>query len=433
MMTQRMAQLLQMIVRNKNLKTKTMKTNILTAAAVSFLTMTTFAQKDQVKNAEDALDDGNYAEAKAQLKVAEANLSGLNDKWQENFYLYKGKAYSGGNPTAEDMKMAAEAFQKAVDMGSDEATEGLTALKNNLIQSAISDQNKEDFEAAADKLYTSYDLSKQDTIYLYYAANNLVQAQKYDKAANYLEMLNELDYDGSGEAFTAVNVETGERENLGSKQQMDLMIKTNQYKEPEVEKIPSKKGEIAALIARIYINQEKYDKAIAAMDKAKATNPDDMGLLQAEANMYYQMGEKDKAREILEEVAANDPSDPATFNNIGLMYAEIEDTEKAIEFYKKALDADSEFNEARINLIAAKLSKERSIIDEMNGLGMSKKDNARYDELDAERKELYKEVLPFLEKAMEVDPENTDIVKTAMNLYTNLGNQEKADELKAKL
>lgn len=412
-----------------------MKTNILTAAAVSFLTMTAVAQKDQVKNAEDALEDNNYAEAKAQLQVAEANLGELNDKWTENFYLYKGKAYmaDGKSASAQDLKTAAEAFQKAAELGSDEATESLTTLKNNLIQSAIEDQNKEEFAAAADKLYTSYELSKTDTIYLYYAANNMVQAQDYDKAVEYLEILNELDYDGSGKAYTALNIETGERENLGSQQQMDIMVKTGQYKDPEVEKIPSKKGDIAQLIARIYISQQQYDKAIAAMDKAKATNPDDMGLLQAEANMYYQMGEKDKAREILEEVAAKDPSDPSTFNNIGLMYAEINDNEKAIEFYQKALDKDPKFNEARVNMIAAKLSEEKEIIDEMNGLGMSKKDNARYDELDAQRKELYKEVLPDLEKAMEVDPDNKDIIQTAMNLYSNLGNQEKVAELKAKL
>lgn len=412
-----------------------MKTNILTAAAVSFLTMTAVAQKDQVKNAEDALEDGNYAEAKAQLQVAEANLSELNDRWQENFYLYKGKAYmaDGKTASAEDLKTAAEAFQKAAEMGSEEANESLVALKNNLIQSAIADQNKEEFASAADKLYTSYQLSKQDTVYLYYAANNLVQAQDYDKAVEYLELLTELDYDGSGKAYTAVNVETGERENLGSKQQMDLMVKTEQYKDPEVEKIPSKKGDVAQLIARIYISQKDYEKAIAAMDNAKATNPDDMSLLQAEANMYYQMGEKEKAREILEEVADKDPSDPSTFNNIGLMYAEIEDTEKAIDFYQKALDIDPEFNEARVNMIAAKLQAEKEIIDEMNGLGMSKADNERYDELDEKRKELYRTVLPDLEKAMEVDPDNRDIIQTAMNLYSNLGNQEKVEELKAKL
>lgn len=411
-----------------------MKTNIF-VLGLSLLSMTAFAQKDQVKNAEDALDDGNYAEAKAQLKVAEQNLGGLNDKWTENFYLYKGKAYMAGgtNASAEDLKIAAEAFQKAIEMGSDEAQESLMALKNNLIQSAISDQNNEEFATAAEKLFTSYELNKQDTIYLYYAANNLVQAQDYAKAVEYLEMLNEMDYDGSGIEYTAVNAETGEVETFGSEQQRDLMTKTPEYTDPGVRKIPSKKGDIAQLIARIYISQKEYDKAIEAMDKAKATNPDDMSLLQAEANMYYQMGEKEKAREILEEVAENDPSDPETFNNIGLMYAEIGDNKKAIEYYEKALEVDNELNNARINMVAAILSKEREIIDEMNNLGMSKADNKRYEELDEARKELYKEVIPHLETAMEIDPENTDVIKTAMNIYSNLGNQEKVEELKARL
>jgi len=410
-----------------------MKTNILTAAAVSFLTMTTFAQKDQVKNAEDAIEDKNFTEAKAQLKVAEANLSELNDKWQEKFYLYKGKAYSSGNPSNEDVQTAAMAYAKAVELGNEDASAALTKMKNDLINSAIEDQGKEDYQSAADKLYTSYQMSKQDTVYLYYAANNLVNAQEYGKAVEYLEELSDLGYDGSGKSFTAVNIETGEKENMGSKEQMDLMVKTGQYKDPKVEPIPSKKGEIASLVARIYINQEQYDKAIESIDAAKAANPNDVDLLLSEANMYYQMGEKEKAISILEEAGNMDKSNPGVYNNIGLMYAEIENTEKAVESYKTALEIDSEYNEARINMVAAMLGEERALIDEMNNLGMSKKDNARYDELDAERKDLYKKVLPYLEKAMEVDPENKEIVKTAMNLYTNLDQQEKADALKDRL
>lgn len=410
-----------------------MKTNILTAAAVSFLTMTTFAQKDQVKNAEDAIEDKNFTEAKAQLKVAEANLSELNDKWQEKFYLYKGKAYSSGNPSNEDVQTAAMAYAKAVELGNEDASAALTKMKNDLINSAIEDQGKEDYQSAADKLYTSYQMSKQDTVYLYYAANNLVNAQEYGKAVEYLEELSDLGYDGSGKTFTAVNIETGEKENMGSKEQMDLMVKTGQYKDPKVEPIPSKKGEIASLVARIYINQEEYDKAIESIDAAKAANPNDVDLLLSEANMYYQMGEKEKAISILEEAGNMDKSNPGVYNNIGLMYAEIENTEKAVESYKTALEIDSEYNEARINMVAAMLGEERALIDEMNNLGMSKKDNARYDELDAQRKDLYKKVLPYLEKAMEVDPENKEIVKTAMNLYTNLDQQEKADALKDRL
>ncbi|APG61367.1 tetratricopeptide repeat protein [Christiangramia salexigens] len=409
-----------------------MKTNIVTVA-LSLLTMAAVAQKDQIKNAEDFIEDGQYAKAKEQLKIAEAKLGEVNDKWQERFYLYKGQAYSAENATAEDMKTAAMAYEKAAEMGSDDAQEALMKLKNNLIQSAIQDQNAQKFSSAADKLYTSYQLSTTDTIYLYYAANNLVQAQDYDKAVEYLEMLNEMDYDGSGKEFVAVNVESGEEEVFGSKEQRDLMVKTSEYKDPSVREIPSKKGDIAQLIARIYISQKKYDKAIASMDKAKSTNPDDVSLLLAEANMYYQMGEVEKAIEILEEAATKDPNDPTTFNNIALMYSEVGKPELAIEKFKKALEIKPEYNDARINLIATILGKERVLIDEMNNLGMSKKDNARYDELAEERKELYREVLPYLEKAIEVDPSNQDVIKTAMNIYSNLGKQDKADEMKAKL
>ncbi|MCM4157386.1 tetratricopeptide repeat protein [Gramella sp. AN32] len=408
-----------------------MKTNLITVA-LSFLTLAAVAQKDQVKNAEDAIDDKNYAEAKAQLKIAEPNVSSLKEKYQEEFYLYKGQAYMGDNPTSADMKIAAQAFQKASEMGNEDATEALMTLKNDMIQAAIQDQNNEKFAEAAEKLYTSYELSKEDTIYLYYAANNLVQAQDYDKAVEYLEMLNELDYDGSGIEYTAVNAE-GTEETFSSAGQRDLMIKTGNYTNPGMNKIPSKKGDIAQLIARIYISQKDYDKAVAAMDKAKATNPDDITLLQAEANMYYQMGEKEKARQLFEKIAETNTDDPVTFNNIGIMYGEVDETEKAIENYEKALAIDPNYNDARLNLIAAILGSERAIIEEMNGLGMSKKDNARYEELDAQRKALYTQVVPYLEKALEVEPNNIDVLKTSMNIYSNLGNTEKVEEMKSRL
>lgn len=408
-----------------------MKTNIITAA-LSLLTLAAVAQKDQVKNAEDAIDDGNYAEAKAQLKVAEPNLSELNDKWQERFYFYKGQAYmgTGENTPAEDLKIAAMAFQKSAEMGNEEASEQLMQLKNNMIQSAINDQNSENFSEAAQKLYTSYEISPKDTIYLYYAANNLVQAQEYDKAVEYLETLNDLGYDGSGIEYTALNKETNQRESFSSKNQRDLMIKTGNYEQPEDKKIPSKKGDITSLLARIYINQKQYDKAIEAMNEAKANNPEDVTLYLSEANMYYQMGEKEKAIAALEKAGEMDPTNPTVFNNIGLMYAELDNHEKAIENYKKAISLDEAYNEARINLVASILSGERDLIDEMNSLGMSKEDTKKYDELNEQRKELYQEVLPYLEKALEVDSTNPDVIKTAMNIYSNLGMQEKVEEMK---
>jgi tetratricopeptide (TPR) repeat protein len=69
----------------------------------------------------------------------------------------------------------------------------------------------------------------------------------------------------------------------------------------------------------------------------------------------------------------------------------------------------------------------------MNGLGMSKEDNKRYEELEEERKEIYEQAVPYLEKVIESDPENENVIRTAINIYNQLGEQEKAAELKARL
>ena len=412
-----------------------MKTNIFTVA-LSFLSVAAVAQKSEIRDAGDAVEDGNYAEAKTELQTAESMLSEANEKWTERFYLYKGQAYlgNGENASLEDLEIAAEAFQKAQEMGNEaEAVQGFEQVRNALVQSAINDQNTEDFESASDKLYYSYQLNKQDTLYLYYAAANSLNGQDYTTALEYYKDLKELGYDGSGVEYLATNVETGEEEIMSTKEQRDIMLKTGEYENPQERKIPSKKGEIAKNIALIYIQEGEDEKAIDAIKDAKAENPDNIALLQAEADVYYRMGNKEKYNELMQEMVKKNPNDPNVYYNLGVTAAELGDNEKAIEYYKQALEIDPEMTNARMNIVVAILAKERAIIDEMNGLGMSKEDNKRYEELEEERKEIYEQAVPYLEKVIESDPENENVIRTAINIYNQLGEEEKAAELKARL
>ncbi|OEY73849.1 tetratricopeptide repeat protein [Salegentibacter salarius] len=412
-----------------------MKTNIFTVA-LSFLSVAAVAQKSEIRDAGDAVEDGNYAEAKTELQTAESMLSEANEKWTERFYLYKGQAYlgSGENASLEDLETAAEAFQKAQELGNEEeAVQGFDQVRNALVQSAINDQNTEDFESASDKLYYSYQLNKQDTLYLYYAAANSLNGQDYATALEYYKDLKELGFDGSGVEYVATNVETGEEEIMSTKEQRDIMLKTGEYENPQDRKIPSKKGEIAKNIALIYIQQGEDEKAIDAIKDAKAENPDNIALLQAEADVYYRMGNKEKYNELMQEMVKKNPNDPNVYYNLGVTAAELGDNEKAIEYYKQALEIDPEMTNARMNIVVAILAKERDIIDEMNELGMSKEDNKRYEELEEERKEIYEQAVPYLEKVIESDPENVNVIRTAINIYNQLGEEEKAAELKARL
>jgi tetratricopeptide (TPR) repeat protein len=410
-----------------------MKTNLLTVA-LSFLSVVAIAQKKEIRDAGKAIDKGSYAEAKNLLKQAEPNLSEVNDSYKADFYLYKGKAFlaSGDTTPLNDLMTAVEAFNKAKEMGSKEAVEGVAAVTNSLVQSAIKDQQAEEYSKASDKLYASYNLNKKDTLYLFYAASNSVTAGDYDTALKYYEDLQGLGYTGIEMQYIAVNKETGEEEVM-NKAQRDLMVKSGEYIKPEDRMTTSKSGEIAKNIVLIYIQQGKDEKAIEAMKAAKEANPGDVSLLQTEADMYYRMGDKDKYKEIMETIIAQDPENPTLYYNLGVTSYEMGATDKAIEYYKKALEFNPEMSEARLNIAAAILAKESAIVEQMNGLGMSKADTKKYDELAAKRKDLYRDALPYLEKVMENDPSNVEAVRTTMNIYYQLGKNKEADALQKQL
>ncbi len=69
----------------------------------------------------------------------------------------------------------------------------------------------------------------------------------------------------------------------------------------------------------------------------------------------------------------------------------------------------------------------------MNGLGMSKADTKKYDELSVKRNGLYSQALPYLESALASRGDNVELVRTLMNIYSQLSMDAKYNEMKAKL
>jgi tetratricopeptide (TPR) repeat protein len=411
-----------------------MKKNILTIG-LSLLSVVAIAQKKEVRDAGKAIEKGSYAEAKTLLTQAESMLGDANDNVQEDFYVYKGQAYlgTGEGTSVQDLMTASEAFKKAEELGNAEAAaQGLAGVTNSLIQSAINDQNAEKYDMAAEKLYAGYQLNPKDTLYLYFAASNAVSAKNYDTALKYYEDLKDLEYTGIETEYFAINKTTGEEEAM-PKSQRDLMVKTGEYIKPEDRVAPSKAGEITKNIALIYIEQGREEEAVSALEAAKEANPDDTSLMQTEADMYYRMGKKDKYKEIMEQIVAKDPTNATLYYNLGVTAFEMGDSDGAISYYEKALQYEPEMAEARLNIAAAILANEAKIVEEMNTLGMSKADTRKYDELAEKRKDVYRRALPYLETVMENDAENIEAIRTTMNIYYQLGENEKADALKAKL
>ena len=88
-------------------------------------------------------------------------------------------------------------------------------------------------------------------------------------------------------------------------------------------------------------------------------------------------------------------------------------------YYKSC---DKNYYDACVNIGVLILSREGAIVEEMNSLGTTEADNKRYDELARNRLEIYKEALPYIEKAYSIDSSKEDIKNTITNIKNALNN-----------
>ena len=86
---------------------------------------------------------------------------------------------------------------------------------------------------------------------------------------------------------------------------------------------------------------------------------------------------------------------------------------------------------AHINLAAIILRGDKKIVDEINSLGSSAADNKKYDALKKQRAEMFRGVLPILEKAHKLDPKNDLVIDNLLSTYGVLEMSEKYKALKA--
>ena len=131
----------------------------------------------------------------------------------------------------------------------------------------------------------------------------------------------------------------------------------------------------------------------------------------------------------MKEAIEQDPNNATLYFNLGVINAQKGNREDARVYYKKTIELDSNFESGYLNLVSLILEGETAIVEEMNGLGNSRADNARYDELKIKRENLYRECVPILEKLVDIN-KNQEAIKTLMNIYGTLGNNEGFKKMK---
>ncbi len=409
-----------------------MKNTFLLVAALGMSSFS-FAQKDEIKAASKAMKSGDAAAVIAALAPAAGSIDSADDKYIAQFYFMQGEALAmqaaAGDFAAYDKAVAS--YKKA--LASEEASgkskytgdinQKFASMTSEIVNAAVQDNNDQKYKDAAEKLFLSYSLSPKDTIYLYYAASSAVNGNEYEISLKYYNMLKDLGYDGSEQKFSAVNKETGEREEM-PKQQRDLMVKSGSYEDPKDERTESKINEVIKNIALIYTQLGQDDKAMEAYVEARKQNPSDVGLILNQANLYFKQGDKETFKSLMNEATEVDPTNPDLFYNIGVINMEQQNMEDARAAYSKAIELSPSYINAYLNLSTSFVNEGNALIDEMNGLGSSRKDIARYDELKAQKQEFFKKAAVALEAGLAANDGNTDLLGQLKNIYGALGDNE---------
>lgn len=416
-----------------------MKNQILLLAAF-FICTATFAQKDELKSTEKAIKNNDYVTATAEITKAEALISGADDKLKAKFYYLKGETYAGlakTDPSEANYSAAASSFNSLFAVEKKLGSTKYSVLAEPTLNTMVSDvsakgiesyQNK-NYSAAKSELHQVFNLSPKDTVYLEYAANAAYLDKDYDTALDYFTTLKDLGYTGISTEYTAVNKESGERENMGSKNNMDLMVKTGTYGDPKVETSESKQPTVIKNIAFVYVEKGDTEKALAAVRDARSVAPEDVNLILTEANLQIKLGNKDEFAKLMNDAIELDPTNASLYFNLGVISGEQGDFEKAKEYYQKCIDLDPTYVDGYINLGSALLEDDKVLVEEMN---QSLNNFDKYDEIKAKQSELYKEVIPLYEKAFELRPDDIDTIRTLMSLYENTEMDDKFKTMKEK-
>jgi len=418
-----------------------MKKQVVLALAL-MISAFSFAQKKELKAVEKAIKSSNFADAKAAISTAESLMSAMDDKTKAKFYFLKGQAfYANGAGSNSDLDTVLESFKMLSELEgksekstySSQASQLKAEMANALVQKGTTAYGNQNYDLAGSSFEKAYRVSTADTVYLYNAATSAVSGKDFNSALRIYDELSDLGYTGISKQYMATEIATGEEQAFPSETMRDLSVRSKTHNNPRTVNTESKVGEIAKNIALIYINQGENEKAIAAIEKAKKSNPNDLNLILSEASVYYKMKNMEKYRQLVSKALELDPNNVDLVFNLGVSASEEGDMETAEKYYKKAIEMDPNYSNAYMNLAVLVLDREQGIIEEMNKLGTSAADNKKYDELKIVRENLYKEAVPYLSKVLELNPKDIESARTLMNIYSALADDANFKAMKAKV
>jgi tetratricopeptide (TPR) repeat protein len=373
---------------------------LIAAISISFAAM---AQKGKVTSALSYIDQGQLDKAKQALDEAMANEKTSN--WS-NTYFAQGKlcqqVYKSQDPKFKDicpnpLFNAYSAYEKAISLDDKGAMKKkiITGMVYNDLAVDLYNQGsklfeEKDYEGALKSFQTQIEITESenyaggiDTGMYYNAGLAAVNSGKFDEAIKYFQTCADMGYQG-----------------------------VNPYYQ----------------IYEAYLNKGDTTKAESVLLELPKKFPNDKNITLNLIDLYIKSGKNDEALKYINVAKETDPNNPTLFYAAGIIYLNMNNYDAAIEELSKSVELNSNFYDTQYGLGAAYINKAADMFVKANEIMDVNKYTKAIDEANA----IYAKALPYMEKALQLKPDDVYTMRRLQELYYRMKMTDKYNEIKAK-
>lgn len=373
--------------------------------------VTLFAQRGKVTSALSYKESGDLAKA---MQTIEETIDTSNVKaeksigwprtWEVRGEIYQEIHRKGIKNLAKNpLFIAFDSYMKAVELDepgrfSKSLMVKFTFMQTDLTNLAIQSFEKEDFETSLESFEKFLKISNisfmkpkpdvvvVDTAIIYNTGLAAYKAKNWDKAIEYFNQSIKNNYNGD----VCYNFIYQAYQELG-----DTLSSINALKEG-FRAYPDSETLVVQLI-NFYISQDKAEDAVQYIDMAIKENPGNSSYYTAKGSMLEKLGRP----------------------------------EAAVEMYKKALEVDPKQFTPYYNLSVIYYNRGVETMNEANKLPANQND--KYEAEMKKSMDHFRESLPYIEKAYELDSTEIAIMESLRTIYYRLQMNDKFQEINEKI
>jgi tetratricopeptide (TPR) repeat protein len=186
-------------------------------------------------------------------------------------------------------------------------------------------------------------------------------------------------------------------------------------------------------MVQILSTEEKNpEAAYQLVSKAKEEYPTDKVLAEYEIQLLLQLNKMDEAMAQINDALAKDPNNTGLLLRSGYLKEQAGDLEGGLADYKKSVAVDPNFFEGNYYTGALLLEQATKLLNTLNDLS-----DAEWEKqspiIGKKADENYKEAVKYFTKAVEIKPDNTDIMIILYQVHYRLKNTAEIEALDKKL